>query len=750
MQAEPEFVVPGVDWARTTRRVLTIDWIDGVKLSDVAAVAALDLDRKQLAATLVRSFLRQAIAEGFFHADMHQGNLFVLRDGRIAVVDFGIMGRLDRRARVYLAEILYGLITGDYKRVAEIHFEAGYVPSHHDVGEFATALRAVGEPIRGLPVRDISISDMLDGLFSITRSFEMAVQPHLLLLQKTMVMVEGVALSLDPQVNMWEVAAPFVSGWMRDELGPRGAARRQPGSQLPGAARPAAGLPPAARQGAGRRRGPGGGEVRRGGTRGEGSRAGRRQRRADLGRGRSPAGNRGRRRDIAVSTVTRFAPSPTGRIHAGNVRTALVNWLAARAAGGTFVLRIDDTDLARSEERYVEAIHADLGWLGLVPDRTVRQSERFVFYEAALQRLAEQGCAYRAYETAIELDIKRKVQASQNKPPVYDRAALALTDADHARFVAEGVAPHWRFRLDTDAPIAWDDAVRGQCHVDPASLSDPVVRRADGTWLYMLPSVVDDIDLGVTLLARGEDHVTNSSVQLQMFAALGAAPPKFAHLALLTGADAALSKRLGSEGVDAWRAAGIEPQAVAALLARIGTSKPVEPVTELDALVAGFNLAHFSRSAARFSTDELAQLNARTVHLLDFAAVRARLPDGMTEAAWLAVRGNLATVAEAADWWRVIAGQIDTDVAAEDREFVAAAREALAALPWQGDVWHAWTGPLKAATGRKGRLLFQPLRRALTGLDHGPEMAALLPLIGRDAALARLSRAAGGLSSSET
>ena len=220
MQAEPEFLVPGVDWARTTRRVLVIDWIDGVKLSDVAAVAALGLDRKQLAATLVRSFLRQAIAEGFFHADMHQGNLFVLRDGRIAVVDFGIMGRLDRRARVYLAEILYGLITGDYKRVAEIHFEAGYVPSHHDVGEFATALRAVGEPIRGLPVRDISISDMLDGLFSITRSFEMAVQPHLLLLQKTMVMVEGVALSLDPQVNMWEVAAPFVSGWMRDELGP--------------------------------------------------------------------------------------------------------------------------------------------------------------------------------------------------------------------------------------------------------------------------------------------------------------------------------------------------------------------------------------------------------------------------------------------------------------------------------------------------------------------------------------------------
>ena len=220
MQAEPGFVVPGIDWARTTRKVLTIDWIDGVKLSDTAAVAALDIDRRALAATLVRSFLRQAIADGFFHADMHQGNLFVLRDGRIGVVDFGIMGRLDRRARVYLAEILYGLLTGDYKRVAEIHFEAGYVPAHHDVGAFATALRAVGEPIRGLAARDISIANLLDGLFGITRSFDMAVQPHLLLLQKTMVMVEGVALSLDPQVNMWEVAEPYVRDWMRDELGP--------------------------------------------------------------------------------------------------------------------------------------------------------------------------------------------------------------------------------------------------------------------------------------------------------------------------------------------------------------------------------------------------------------------------------------------------------------------------------------------------------------------------------------------------
>ena len=436
--------------------------------------------------------------------------------------------------------------------------------------------------------------------------------------------------------------------------------------------------------------------------------------------------------------VTRFAPSPTGRIHAGNVRTALVNWLAAKASGGRFVLRVDDTDAARSEERFVDAVHADLDWLGLTPDACVRQSERFAQYDAALERLAAAGRAYRAYETAHELDMKRKVQASQGRPPVYDRAALALTDADHARFAAEGIAPHWRFRLDPDL-IVWDDAVRGGCRVDPASLSDPVVRRADGTSLYMLPSVVDDIDLGVTLIARGEDHVTNSGVQLQMFAALGAPPPRLAHLALLTGADAALSKRLGSEGIDQWRDQGIEPQAVLALLARLGTSEPVVPVTDVEELVAGFDLAHFGRATARFDPHELALVNARKIHGLEFGAVAQRLPPGMTAAAWDAVRGNLGSVAEGSDWWRIIAGPVELALSSEDNDYVATARAALAALPWQGDVWHAWTGALKVATGRKGRALFAPLRRALTGLDHGPEMAALLPLIGRDAALARLA-----------
>jgi glutamyl-tRNA synthetase len=437
--------------------------------------------------------------------------------------------------------------------------------------------------------------------------------------------------------------------------------------------------------------------------------------------------------------VTRFAPSPTGILHAGNIRTALVNWLLARRAGGRFVLRMDDTDLARSTEESAAGIRADLAWLGLVPDTEVRQSDRFPLYEAALERLADTGRVYRAYETPHELDLKRKVQQQRGLPPVYDRSALKLTETDHANFAAAGVAPHWRFRLDTGNDIRWHDGVRGDCHFDPAALSDPVVRRADGSWLYMLPSVVDDIDLGITDIVRGEDHVTNSAVQIQMFEALGAPVPRLAHLALLTGADAALSKRLGSEGVAAWRDAGIEPQAIAALLSRLGTSLPVEPVAELADLLPGFDLASFGRAPARFDPEDLATLSARTLHLLPYATVRDRLPAGMTEAGWLAVRGNLVTLADAAGWQVIIDGPVVAEAPEEDRDFLRAAAVHLAALEWGDDIWARWVAVLKTETGRKGRGLFHPLRHAMTGRDQGPEMAALLPLIGRDAALARLA-----------
>jgi len=437
-------------------------------------------------------------------------------------------------------------------------------------------------------------------------------------------------------------------------------------------------------------------------------------------------------------TVTRFAPSPTGNLHIGNIRTAILNWLFARSTGGRFVLRIDDTDGERSEERFVESIRADLAWLGMAPDAEVRQSERTALYERRFEELRAAGRIYPAYETQQELELRRKVLLGRGLPPVYDRAALALSDADRAKLEAEGVRPHWRFRLDPGA-IEWTDLIRGPQHFDAATMSDPVIRRADGSWLYMLPSVIDDIDLGISHVVRGEDHVSNTALQLQMFAALGAAVPTFAHAALLTGAEGKLSKRLGSLGVEHFREEGIEPQAIVALLARIGTSDPVEPFVDPAPLIAAFDFARFGRAPARFDEGELAQLNARIVHQLEFAGVADRLPGGMDQTAWEAIRPNLTTIAGAADWWRVVEGPVESATDPDDRDFLAAAHRIAGAIDWAGDPWHALTNALKEETGRKGKPLFLPLRRALTGLDHGPDMAALLPLIGRDRALERLA-----------
>ena len=442
-----------------------------------------------------------------------------------------------------------------------------------------------------------------------------------------------------------------------------------------------------------------------------------------------------------MTITTRFAPSPTGRLHVGNIRTALHNWMLARKNGGRFLLRIDDTDAARSREDYVAAIRADLAWLGLEPDGEERQSARLDHYEAAFEALRAAGRVYRCYETAQELDLRRKVLLGRGLPPIYDRAALSLSDADHAAKAREGAAPHWRFKLDHAEPIVWEDGIRGPQKFDPAQLSDPVVRRADGSWLYMLPSAVDDIEMGITDVLRGEDHVSNTAVQVQMFTALGATPPRFAHEALLVGSEGKLSKRLGSLGCDAFRERGIEPEALAALLARIGTSLPVEPIADRAALLASFDLATFGRAPARFDEAELERLNAAIVHQLDFAAVATRLPEGMDEAGWHAVRPNLAHVGEAAEWWRLVTGPIDQpDFPDEDRAYLA---EAARLFEWTGDPWHALTAALKDATGRKGKPLFLPLRQALTGVDHGPDMAELLPLIGEGEARARLERAAG-------
>lgn len=444
-----------------------------------------------------------------------------------------------------------------------------------------------------------------------------------------------------------------------------------------------------------------------------------------------------------MNTITRFAPSPTGLLHVGNLRTALHNWLLAQKAGGKFLLRIDDTDAERSEEAFVEAAREDLAWLGIQPDGEERQSQRFALYDEAFNRLYAAGRVYACYETAQELELKRKVQLGRGLPPIYDRGALKLSDEERAAKKAEGVEPHWRFELDHESPIAWDDGIRGPQKFDAAQLSDPVIRRGDGSWLYMLPSAVDDIDMGVTDVLRGEDHVSNTAAQVQMFEAMDAAPPRFAHEALLVGTEGKLSKRLGSLSARALRERGLEPEALLSLLARLGTSLPVEAIVRREVLVESFDLSTFSRAPAKFDEAELDRLNAQIVHRLPFAQVAGRLPEGMDEEGWEAIRPNLSRVDQAEEWWAVVTGAVVPPIFEdEDRDYLAQAVAEAEGMGWDDDPWHALTGALKEATGRKGRALFLPLRQALTGRDAGPDMGALLPLIGRETALERLRAAA--------
>lgn len=444
----------------------------------------------------------------------------------------------------------------------------------------------------------------------------------------------------------------------------------------------------------------------------------------------------------AIPTV-RFAPSPTGLIHIGNARTALFNWLHAKKRAGRFILRLDDTDRARSTKEFADQIVADLAWLGMIPDLIVRQCDRFDRHAAAADRLRAEGRLYACYESEEELEYRRRRQLAQHRAPIYDRAALKLSAEDRARLEGEGRKPYWRFLLDRRA-VAWEDGVRGPQTIDCASLSDPVLIRADGTYLYTLPSVVDDIDLAVTDVIRGEDHVTNTAVQIQLFEALGAAPPKFAHHNLLTlPSGEGLSKRLGHLSLAALREEGYEPAAVAALAVLIGTSHSVEPVNGLDELLAKVDLGDVSHSAAKFDPAELAALNARTLHAMPYARVAGRLDAlGVAggEAFWLAVRGNLARLADARAWWQVVASD-ETYGAGEDRDLLRAARAVLPPEPWSAETWPAWTKAVAAASGKKGRALYHPLRLALTGREEGPELKFMLPLIGRARALRRLEAA---------
>jgi glutamyl-tRNA synthetase len=437
-----------------------------------------------------------------------------------------------------------------------------------------------------------------------------------------------------------------------------------------------------------------------------------------------------------VSVRTRFAPSPTGRLHVGNIRTALHNFLFAKKGGGEFILRIDDTDRERSTAEFDQAIRDDLDWLGLTADRVVRQSERFELYEREFERLKAAGRVYACYETPEELELRRKVLLGRGLPPVFERQPAESP-------VPDGRAPHWRFRLDHDRPIVWTDLIRGEQRFDPKLLSDPVVRREDGSWLYLLPSVIDDVDMKVTHIVRGEDHVSNSAAQIQMFQALGAAPPEFAHEALLVAAEGKLSKRLGSYGAEHLREEGVEPMALLSLLARIGTSQPVEAAASLDALAAGFDFAHFGRAPAHFDPHDVELLNARLLHQVDYTAVADRLPAEATEADWLLLRPNLERLDEFADWFEVLHGEVDPPELGHDERLLLRDAATLAeALEWSGESWRELTASLKESTGRKGRDLFHPLRLALTGRDSGPEMAGLLERIGKARAVRRLEAAA--------
>jgi len=437
-----------------------------------------------------------------------------------------------------------------------------------------------------------------------------------------------------------------------------------------------------------------------------------------------------------MTVVTRFAPSPTGRLHVGNIRTALHNFLFARKNSGEFILRVDDTDRERSTAEFDAAIRDDLDWLGLKPDRMVRQSERFDLYEREFARLKAAGRVYACYETPEELELRRKVLLGRGLPPVYERR-------DPAEPASEGRQPHWRFRLDHEVPIVFTDLIRGEQRFDPKLLSDPVVRREDGSWLYLLPSVIDDVDLGVTHVVRGEDHVSNSAAQTQMFEALGAKPPAFAHEALLVAAEGKLSKRLGSYGAEHLRAEDVEPLALLAVLARIGTSQPVEPVTSLDDLARDFDFATFGRAPAHFDPREVELINGRLLHKLDYADVADRLPVAATEEDWLLLRPNLEHLPDFGEWFEVLNGDIEPpELSHDERLTVKDAAAAAEQIDWASEPWKALTDALKASTGKKGRELFHPLRLALTGRESGPEMAGLVARMGKDRAIERLTAAA--------
>jgi len=439
-------------------------------------------------------------------------------------------------------------------------------------------------------------------------------------------------------------------------------------------------------------------------------------------------------------TITRFAPSPTGLLHVGNVRTALINYLFTKKNHGTFMLRMDDTDIMRSKEEYATAIEQDLKWLGFEWDIFAKQSDRLDRYEEIKQKLLASGRLYRCYESQEELEIKRKMQLSRGMPPIYERGALKLTEEQKNQFEAEGKKPHYRFLL-KDEPIIWQDQIRGETHFEGKNLSDPILVREDGSMTYILSSVIDDIDYKITNIIRGEDHVTNTAIQIQIFAALNSTAPNFAHLALIKSKDAEISKRTGGFDIKSLRESGIVAMAISSMFASIGTSGSIEPCTSLEELVAAFDISKFGRAPASYDQEDLLRLNHKILSITNFAEIKSQLKDlaitDIDENFWLSVRSNIKTLNELSDWYKICKEPLKPEI--EDVDLLKQAIELFPGGELDETTWGNWTKLLQEASGKKGKALFMPLRKALTAMEHGPELKMMLPLIGRDKIIKRLS-----------
>ena len=426
--------------------------------------------------------------------------------------------------------------------------------------------------------------------------------------------------------------------------------------------------------------------------------------------------------------VTRFAPSPTGLLHVGNIRTALVNWLYARAMCGKFILRIDDTDPERSRQEYTDAIMQDLEWLGLTWDEVYYQSKRMDLYEDAKNQMIKSQRLYPCFETVEELELKKKVLLARNLPPIYERGALDLSDDEKAKLIHNGIKPHYRFFMNKKM-ISWNDGIRGEINFDPSNISDPVLVRGDGTMTYMIATIVDDIDLQITDIIRGEDHITNSAVHVQMFEAMGATPPNFAHLASIKSKDGKISKRLGGFDIKSLREAGVHPMSILSFFSKLGTSDPIEHFKTLESLTASFSMKRFGKAAVNYDLVELERLNGKLTHNLSFEEAKPFLSNDIQPDFWEKVKTNLNNISEAMDWWKICNSVLTPTIT--DLELTTLASSVLPEGEWDENTWNIWMDKLKPMTYKKGKDLFMPIRLALTGLEHGPELKSLLPLLNR-------------------